>query len=302
MVTRLRQRATVGQSLVPLQSICRSQLILFFSLGLAACSRRDPAPDPDPREGYARGDRVVVEQTAAQFFEGRVLAVTAGHLRVQAAGANESSNVVASDVYRLPPEPHELQARSLAICGQADVWLPCRVQNVTESRVRASSAAGVQFELPRERVLTPSALTELNLRRFFERNEAELSFTRSAERAGDPHPEPGWHPRAHERVLVKLGGEWFTGSVHELDDDAAIVILSSGRSVSAPFSTLAAEPPSSLVSELRRGDFVLLRPESPSQPWPRWQIRAVNDKEIKLSAADGSLRSASVRDVLLLKP
>ncbi len=287
---------------MPLQSICRWHLTVFLSLCALACSKREPAPESNFRDGYVRGDRVVVEQAAAQFFEGRVLAVTAGTLRVQAAGGNESSNVVASDVYRLPPAPHELQARALAICGQGDAWLPCRIQSVIQDRITASSAAGVTFELPRERVLTPSALTELNLRRFFERNQAELSFARNAERAGDPRPEPGWHPRARERVLVKLGPDWFTGSVHELGDDATLISLSSGRIVSAPFSALAAEPPSSLVSELRRGDFVLLRPESPSQPWPRWQIRAVNDKEIKLSAADGALRSASVRDVLLLRP
>jgi hypothetical protein len=148
----------------------------------------------------------------------------------------------------------------------------------------------------------PSALTELNLRRYFERREAQLSFARSAERAGDPRPEPGWHPAAHERLLVKLGPDWFTAYVHELGDDTVLVTLSSGRSAEVPTTQLVAEPPAGSINDLRRGDFVLLRPDSPSQPWARWQIHAVDDKEIKLGDATGTQRSASIRDVLVLKP
>jgi hypothetical protein len=231
-----------------------------------------------------------------------VLAVSDDHLRVQAAGGSDSSNVLASDVYRLPPEPRDLQSRAFAICGRGDAWQPCRVQNVTAGMITVGSALGETFDVPRERVIAPSALTELNLKRYFERNEAELSFSRSAERAGEPRPETGWHPAAHERLLAKLGPDWFTAYVHELDDDSVVVTLSSGRSASVPVAELVAEPPAGSISELRRGDFVLLRPDSPSQPWPRWQIRAVNDKEIRLGDATGAQRSASIRDVLVLKP
>jgi hypothetical protein len=155
----------------------------------------------------------------------------------------------------------------------------------------------------RERVLVPSALTELNLKRYFARSEAQLSFARSAERAGEPRPEPSWRPSVHERVLVKLGADWFTGYVREISDERAQVTLGTAeRSAAVSLSALAAEPPSSFVNELRRGDFVLVRPETPSEPWRRCQIRSLNDQELLLSDAAGSPKSASTREVVPLRP
>jgi len=286
-----------------LQCICRARVLLLFSLGLLACGKREPAPNPARHQSYVRGDRVVVEQAAAQFFEGRVLAVTVDHLRVQAAGDNDSLNVAASDVYRLPPEPRELSAGALAICGRGDAWLPCRTQTVNGGAVTASIASGEAFELQRDHVLVPSPLTELNLKRHFERSQAELGFVRDAQHAGEPRPDPSWHPSLRERLLIKSGPDWFTGYVRELGDDGATVALNAGqRTLTVPFSALAPEPPSSTVGDLRRGDFVLFRPDTASEPWARWQIRAVTDNEIKLVDSGGALRSASVRDVVLLRP
>lgn len=245
----------------------------------------------------------MVEGAGAEFFEGRVLAADGDRLRVQAAGGNDAANVLASDVYRLPPTARELTPNQLAICGRDAEWLPCRVTSVTGAVVHATDAQGIVFELGRERVLGPSALTELNLKRYFSRSEAELAFKRSAALAGEPRPEPNWHPTLHERLLVKRGAEWFTGYVRELVDDGAEVTLSaSPRSVVVPFGALAAEPPSSFVSELRHGDFVLVRPDAPSDPWPRWQVRAVDAAEIKLVDGGGGKRSASAREVVPLRP
>ena len=294
-----------------LHRICRRDAPLLrlvaLALGLAcaicACSKRDTPVTRAVHEVYVRGDRVVAEQAAAQFFEGRVLAADADHLRVQAVGGNDSLNVVASDVYRLPPAEHELTSNLLAICGRGEAWVPCRLLQVTGATLRASTALGEAFDVARDRVLVPSALTELNLKRYFARNEAELSFARSAQRAGEPRPEPSWHPGLHERLLVKVGTDWFTGYVRELGDDGAQVTLSSAqRNVTVPLSALAAEPPSSFVSELRRGDFVLVRPETVALPWLRCQVRSVDDKELKLSDATGAVRSASMREVVPLRP
>jgi hypothetical protein len=286
-----------------LQSICRARVWLLLSLGLLACGKRDQAPTPTPHQSYVRGDSVVVEQAAAQFFEGRVLAVVGDQLRVQAAGDNDSVKVAASDVYRLPPEPRELSVRALAICGRGAAWVPCRAQQVDGATVTASAANGEAFELARDHLLLPSPLTELNLKRYFERSEAQLSFERDARQAGEPHPDASWHPSLRERLLVKSDPDWFTGYVRELGDDTATVALNAGRrTLTVPVSALAPEPPTSVVADLRRGDFVLFRPDTASQPWARWQIRAVNDAEIKLVDSGGALKSASVRDVVLLRP
>ncbi len=290
---------------MPLQRIhfCRHLVPALVCGLLSACGKRDAADNPAPAEVYVRGDRVVAEQSAAQFFEGRVLSAQGDRLRLQAIGGNDSLNVVASDVYRLPPATHELTANMLAICGRGEVWLPCRLAKISGSALQARSVSGEVFDLTRDHVLAPSALTELNLKRYFARSEAEQAFAHAAERAGDPRPEPGWRPALRERLLVKVGADWFTGYVREIDGDTAQVTLSSPqRSATVPLSALSAEPPSSFVSELRRGDFVLFRPETPSQPWARMQVRALNDAELKLGDASGTLKSATVREVVPLRP
>jgi len=290
---------------VPLQWIQFWRYLVAALLGglLSACGKRDAADNPVRAVVYVRGDRVVAEQSAAQFFEGRVLAADGDRLRLQAVGGSDSLNVVASDVYRLPPTPHELTTNMLAICGRGEAWLPCRLTEISGDALKARSASGELFELTRAHLLVPSALTELNLKRHFARSEAEQVFAHAAERAGEPRPEPGWRPALRERLLVKIGSEWFTGYVRELDGDTASVTLSSvQRSATVPLAALSAEPPSSFVSELRRGDFVLVRPETPSQPWPRMQVRAVNDAELKLDNGAGGSKSATVRDVIPLRP
>jgi hypothetical protein len=270
---------------------------------LFACSKRRAADNPVRTEVYVRGDHVVAEQSAAEFFEGRVLAVDGERLRLQAFGGSDSLNVAASDVYRLPPAAHDLTVNMLAICGRGDAWLPCRLSKISGNALQARSASGELFDLTRDRLLTPSALTELNLKRYFARSESEHAFARAAERAGDPRPEPSWRPALRERLLVKLGEQWFTGYVRSLDADTAEISLSSAqRTATVALSALSAEPPSSFVGELRRGDFVLLRPESPALPWPRMQVRALNDAELKLADAAGTLKSATVRDVIPLRP
>ena len=291
---------------MPLQSICRTGAFLRLLPALAVltgCAKHELADKLARHEPYARGDRVVVEQAAAAFFEGRVLSVQGEQLRVQATGGNDASLVGSSDVYRLPAEPRQLLPRALLICGQPEAWLPCRMQKLTGSLVTVSEATGATFDLPRERVLVPSALTELNLKRYFARKELELTFARSALHAGKPSPEPGWHASLHERLLAQLGADWFTAYVRELGDETALVTLSGGqRNATVPLSALTAEPPSTFTVELRHGDFVLLRPEIVSEPWARWQVRAVDGPEIKLVDANGAQRSATVRDVLPLRP
>ena len=294
---------------MPLYRICTPVRAVIWALALAsllagsACGKRDSPAKPEVRAVFARGDRVVAEQAGAEFFEGRVLAADGDHLRVQAVGSSDSLNVLASDVYRLPEAERELSPNQLAICGRDTDWVPCRITALTGTTLRANDALGVAFDVTRDHVLVPSALTELNLRRHFSRSEAQLAFTRSAERAGEPRPEPGWRAGLHERVLVKRGADWFTGYVRELSDEGAEVTLSArAQSVAVPFGALAAEPPSSFVNELRHGDFVLVRPDTPSDPWPRWQVRAVNGVEIKLNDAGGGTRSASVREVVPLRP
>jgi len=218
-------------------------------------------------------------------------------------GSSDSLSVAVSDVYRLPPGPRELASGALAICGRTDGWTPCRLDRIAASAVNATTAAGESFELPRARVVVPSALTELNLKRYFARSEAELDFSRNAQSAGEPRQEPGWHPSKHERLLAKVGGDWFTAYVRDVGDDSVVVTLSVAERVAlVPLAGLAPEPPSGFANDLHRGDFVMVRPETPSEPWARRQIRAASATELKLADAAGALKTASPREVVPLRP
>jgi hypothetical protein len=272
-----------------------------LSLIASACSKREAAPNPDPAPQIARGDEVVVERTAAHFFQGRVLATDGGRLHVQAADGIDALSVPAGDAYKLPPPTRALAPGALAICGWSGAWVACRIEHVDGTTVSAVDAAGAAFQLPPARVILPSPLSELNLKRYFARHEAELDFARSAANAGDPRLDPNWHPALHERLLAKLGTDWFTAYVKELGDDGALITLSTAqKTATVPLSALAAEPPSNLAAELHRGDFVLTRPDSPSEPWLRRQVRATNGAELKLADPTGALKTALSRDVVPL--
>jgi hypothetical protein len=94
--------AAISRSLAParesrtkaLVSLQRIHLYCYLASALAcaqplACAKHDAADSPARPEVYVRGDRVVAEQSAAQFFEGRVLSVQEDRLRLQAIGGSD---------------------------------------------------------------------------------------------------------------------------------------------------------------------------------------------------------------------
>lgn len=276
-------------------------LLPALGLFLSSCGKREAALKPAAEPVIARGDSIVVEATAAHFFEGKVLSTEGGRLRVQTTDGADSVSVAVNDAYRLPPSKHDAHAGGFAICNTANAWLPCRITRATPEGFSATDTSGNAFELTPDHVLVPLPLTELNLKRYFARSEAELEFKRNAASAGNPKPEPGWHPQKRERVLAKVGQEWFTAYVQELEQDGVSVSLAGTQATSTlPASSLAAEPPSSFAAELHRGDFVLVRPESPSQPWSARLVRSTNGTELKLADALGAIKTTSPRDVVPL--
>lgn len=276
-------------------------LLPAFGLFLSGCAKREPAPSPEPQSAVQRGDSVVVEATAAHFFEGRVLAVEAGRLRVQTTDGSDSVNVALNDAYRLPPPLYEPRVGAFAVCGRNEAWIACRISEVASPALTASDASGATFPVDRSHLLAPSPLTELNLKRYFAKQEADLEFKRNAAGAGNPKPQPGWHASKHERVLAKVGAEWFTAYVQELEKDGVSVTLAGSRvPTTLPPSALAAEPPSSFASDLHRGDFVLVRPESSSEPWQPRLVRSLNGTELKIVDAAGTVKTTSPREVVPL--
>jgi len=276
-------------------------LLPVFGLFLVSCAKREAAPTLEPLPAVTRGDLVVVEATAAHFFEGRVLAAEGGRLRIQAADGADSVSVALSDVYRLPPPLYEPRAGAFAVCERENTWLPCRIERAAPPAFTAVDATGASFQVDASHLLSPSPLTELNLKRYFAKHEAGLEFKRNAASAGNPKLSPGWRPAKHERLLAKFGGDWLTAYVQELEQDGVSVTRAGSRTpMTLPLSSLAPEPPSSFASDLHRGDFVLVRPESPSDPWSPRIVRSINGDELKIADATGTVKTTSPREVVPL--
>src|ERR1700742_428260 len=103
----------------------------FPSIALSAiavaCHREGPAPLPHGTT-FVRGDLVVVEKAAAEFFEARVLSVNGASLKVQTSAEGEPVVVARSDAYRIERAAQPFAANAAAICRTAPArWEPCRV-------------------------------------------------------------------------------------------------------------------------------------------------------------------------------
>jgi hypothetical protein len=243
----------------------------------------------------------VVEQSAAEFFEGQVVGVEANRLRVQTADEEESVDVAPDDAYRLPPAAHEFAVGDFAICGTSPMrWRACRVETVSADALVVRDSAGKESRLPRGRVLDPTKLTELNLRRYFDRVEKRRAFARAVGGAGMPRAPRGWRPSPHERVLGYQGKAWYSASIHEIEDDALHVRWrSDGRVTELTKPHVVPEPP--YQPPPARGDFGLLRPTRPAQPWQPVRVVASNPEGLVVIGVDGHRRPAELRDVVPLR-
>jgi ribosomal protein L24 len=266
-----------------------------------ACNRTEgPAQGDAGVRPIARGDRVVVEQAAAQFYEGQVLEVMEDRLRVQTIEGQQSKTVALPDVYRLPPPPGALQPSELAICSPAERrWLPCRVQRTDAAIVIVADAEGKSHRLQRERVIVPTAVTALNLRRHFERAQRRAQFVAAVKSAGRPKIPRGWRPAPRERVLGYRGVGWYSATIHELDDDALYVKWTAdGRVTELRSENVIPEPPHEPGPQ--RGHYALARPLTPAKPWQPVRVHSVKGDVVVVSDADGARQSLPSRDLVPL--
>ncbi len=279
--------------------------LVLAPLWVMGCKRAEPSAPPPPASASAvavqRGETIVVEQAAAVFAEARVLEVQGARLRVEAPDDAESPWLEQRDVYRLGSDARPPATGALAICRAAPTkWLPCRIERTEASHVSARDAAGKALALSPADVLTPRPVTELNLKRFFERTTEERTFLDHYREAGQPPRQPRWLPAPHARVLARRDGQWYSAEIHEFDEDVPRVKFGiDERITEVPVAELAPEPPYD-VSALRRGDFVMVRPPGNAEPWRPAEIRSLGDREFRVADVSGTVRTVSARDVVPL--
>lgn len=281
----------------------RNVLSLILALGVVnawACRPGgDARPTSESAPAPARGDRVVVEPRAAEFFEGRVLSVNADRFRVELARGGDPVSVSRADVYVLSAARPPLKAGQLAVCKQGELWGGCRIERIEGDRFEITTVDGKAGSSSRAWVLTPSASTELNLKQAFARGAARLEFERGAELAGAPTAPASFMPSLHGRVVVRRAGGWYSGTIQELHERYAYVAFApDGVREQVPLSELVPEAPHS--NQPARGDFVLVRPPSPAEPWRTLRVLAATDREFRVGGPGSEERLVSLRDLLPL--
>ncbi|MCA9641534.1 MAG: hypothetical protein KC492_12600 [Myxococcales bacterium] len=285
------------------------------SLSGCRCSE-PPAEKEEPAKAsptIQRGDAVLVEPNAGDFFEARVLGLepAAGiqSLKLQRSDG-EITTADAVDVYKLPDESAAAAASKqpglapgrLVICEVAHQrWVGCRIKTVSEDGYQIEDFGGEEHRISLKKLMLPSELTRMNLEQRFKIGDRRRAFEREAARAGQPAPPPGFSPGFKERVIAKRGDEWFSAHIVRFHDDGAFRVrwMADDRENDVAKVEVIPEPP--YQQPPKRGGFVLLKPNVQSLPWARWRVVSVRP-ELVLQNAAGEQSQSSRREVVPLDP
>ncbi len=302
----LGQQALATQGVRLVSCLCRRtrwhNVAWLFVAPTWACRSAGSDASAVAQPSFARGDEVVVEARAAEFFGGRVLSVSKGQLRVERAGRTEASTVSVGDVYRVgTPMGASAKAGSVAICRTPGGWLGCKIEQVEGDALNVTLLDGAAARIGRQALLLPSPVTELNLKRAFSKASRSNEFFAAAERAGVPAVTAGYRPSGHAHVIAHRAAGWFSGVVQEARDDGSYVAFAPDNVREwVPLTELAPEPPASVVPG--RGDFALIRPASPAEPWRVMRFLGPAERAFKVAGVDGEVRIVAARDLMPLVP
>ncbi|MEZ4375977.1 MAG: hypothetical protein R3B07_34545 [Polyangiaceae bacterium] len=272
--------------------------------------REGPAPAPPTVQ---RGDAVLVEPNAGEFFEARVLALEntgpTPSLKLQRSDG-EITNADTADVYPLPAESAPIAASNqpvwapgrFGICEvAAQRWVGCRIKSPLDAGYEVEDFGGEEHRISPKKIVVPSELTRMNLEQRFKVGDRRRAFERDAARAGQPAAPPGFSPGFKERVIAKRGDEWFSAHVVRFHDDGAFRVrwMADERENDVAKAEVIPEPPYPVPP--KRGGFVLVKPNVQSLPWSRWRVVSVRPEFVVENAA-GDHVSSSVREVVPLDP
>ncbi len=265
---------------------------------IAACSR-----DPEARRKLVdhpeRGDRVLVEATAAEFFEATVLDHQGGVLHVQRTADGSSLHVQISDVYRLPPAPVHPAAGQLVICRTAEGrWSACRVREVTElgRSIPVVDVDGHEFRLKPADVLLPEGVTRLNLERRFLRAKERRDLLEEVDRSGGLRRPPQWQVAPGQRILAERQGAWFDATVTDVEKDRVVVRWEADGSVTdLDLSSIVPGPP--VCGNPQSGRFALCRPRGAATAWEVVRVTHLDASDAKIRDLEGRVRTVTVRDL-----
>ena len=276
--------------------------LLGATFSMVACSR--PAGDSQHHQQDIpqRGDLVLIESSAAQFYEARIIGNQGPRVRVQSVVSGDMRIEQAGNVYALPPKTPPLAARSYAICNiRESFWVGCRVSKSESDGAEVKDAQDHTHRLPWNRVLIPGALTELNLKRLFEKATEQADFEREIAKAGNPHNLPGWHASTGKVALARLDGSWRLGLiVGERRSLVRVQLLGTKHEVEVPREAVAAEPPYPLEL-VQKSRLVLLRPSNQTDAWRVVRLVSADALESTIEDYEHGRRVVPARDICPLQ-
>lgn len=273
-------------------------LSLLLAVLTAGCDRDDDGEQTRDRP-IERGDTVVVERSAASFFQGRVLSATTESLRVQAADGAPIT-VGRGDAYRLPARRRQWSVGDYGICRVGDLdWIACRVVRA-DARLEVAALDGKNYVVAASDALTPTAVTRMNIERAFAAAREQARFAAEADRAGGPEPPQDWRPTEREPVVARVDEVWLSGRVQEVGDGGVtVLLLGADESVRLAHGAVVPEPPYA-EKVPRPGHFVLFPPPTPAEPWPVGRVEAVTGSQVVLRDFAGAEHRIASRRVIPL--
>jgi hypothetical protein len=268
----------------------------------AACSRRSEDRTKSKLASPLRGDHVLVESSAAHFYEARVLSEEPNRLRVQAVPSGDTAFVQIADTYRLPAASAHFAPHSLAICNlDREHWVGCKIAAVTANGATVNDINQVSYHLPLSQILAPNALTELNLKRLFDKAAEQREFEHDMAKAGSPRQVPGWQPGPGKSIVAKVDNKWWLSViVAEKHGKLRIKFAGTDRVMDVLHSEVAPEPPYPMeVSQ--KSKIALIRPANASQSWLPVRLISVDALEALVEDLARGRRTVPVRDVCPLE-
>jgi len=272
-------------------------------LGLCFCAScfERPAEKPQATAIPERGASVLVESSAAEFRTGTVLGSERDTLRVQWSRDGEVMRVRPEDTYALPPLSTPVVG-GFAICElSAGNWAGCRVLGQLGPQLRVSDAEGREHRLDSPQVVPPTAVTELNLQRYFERVGLLRAFADAVRAAGAPRAPVGYRPQSRRQVLAWRGGHWYDARVIDVERHQVTLRWESDQTEGVvPLDAVVPPPPSCGFPE--KGRYALLRPSGPSSPWIPVLVTQISTVEAQVKDERQELRAVLARDLCALQP